>query len=115
MVLHGGRPRATLSTFSPPQGSQPLSPSQRASPTLAQGGRRLPQTPFVEYDTAGSTPSFGVDREGEGALEVAIAFDAEPERKAHRRHLDEAEAAEFRTPKAKIGEAELCGVRNYVE
>jgi hypothetical protein len=114
MVLHGGRPRATLSTFSPPQSSQPLFPSGRVSPPLAQGGRRLPQAPFVEHDATGSTRSFGVDGKRERSLEVEIAFDAEPERQTHGRHLDEAEAAQFRTPNAEIGETELCGVQNYV-
>jgi hypothetical protein len=115
MVLHGGRPRATLSTFSPPQSSRPFSPSGRVRPALAQRGLRLPQTPFVEHDAAGSTRSFRIDGKRERAFEVEITFDTEPERKAHRRHLVEAEAAEFRTPKAEIGEAELCGAHSYVE
>jgi hypothetical protein len=115
MVLRGGPPRATLSTFSPPQSSQPLSPSGRVSPALAQGCRRFPQTPFVEHDAVGLACGPYVDGKGERSLEVKITFDAEPERKAHGRHLDEAEAAKFRTPKAEIGKTELCGVRNYVE
>jgi hypothetical protein len=74
MVLHGGRPRASLSTFSPPRGSQLFSPTGRALLALKQGRRRLSQTPFVEHDPTGLTRGFGVGGEWESTLEIEIAF-----------------------------------------